>query len=265
MIDTNSMTWSWSRINSFPDEKDGCGLAWKKTYIEKRRDEGEQNAFSEWGTLGHELYKDYFEGKLLAFELPDEFKKRVRWCLYNFPFKNLKEKNYNLIVEHFSDLSWLDDFEILAFEQEKRFEYKGYNFTSISDLEVKNIHTGEIGIIDHKISNQYYGKDLEKKIRQLYLYSRPFEMKYGKLPDFIGYNFFKFSDGKNLKIVKFDKEKYDVTWNWIIETIEKISKADTIELGLNSSCSANIKDFFGQFLCNYRNCCECRKIENIEI
>ena len=263
MIDTNSMIWSWSRINSFPDDKDGCGLAWKKTYIEKKRDEGEQNAFSEWGTLGHELYKDYFEGKLLAFELPDEFKKRVRWCLYNFPFKNLKEKNYNLIIEHFNDLSWLDDYEVLDFEQERKFEYGGYKFTSISDLEVRNIHTNKIGIIDHKISNQYVGKDLDKKIRQLYLYSNPFKLKYGQYPDFVGYNFFKFPSGKNLKIVEFSEEKYNTTWNWIIDMIERIRNTDLIQLELSSSCMENKKNFFGQFMCNYRNCCKCRDIETV--
>ena len=67
MTDFENMTWSFSRVNSY----NTCPYAWYLNYIEKNRDEG--SAFSEVGTLIHEILEKYAKGELSLFEISDYY------------------------------------------------------------------------------------------------------------------------------------------------------------------------------------------------
>jgi hypothetical protein len=259
MLSKPDFRWSYSRINSFPeDTKDGCKLCWKNDYIDRKRHLSEGNAFSEYGSWYHKTIEKYLKGEYLWFELQDQFDSFVETSKYDFPpnkYVSLKEKAINGITTHLDDLSWLDDYEILTVEEERKYDLEGIPFISIADLEVRHKTSGEIGILDHKISNIFKKADLSKKLKQLYIYSYSFEKKHGKYPDFLGFNHYKANEVTKFK---FDKKEYDKVIKWLIDKVEFIKQQT--EFSARCEIVDNPKwDWYASQLCGYRNICEFRK------
>lgn len=250
--------WSYSRINSFPEEngKDGCAYSWYKTYIEG--DRGLSNAFADYGLAYHKVIEKFINGELFEFELIDEFNSIVKQCPYNFPpnkYVDLRQTTYNGVINHFTNnINWLDDFKILSCENKREYDINGLPFVSIVDLEAVRIKNKNHVIIDHKLANPFKKSDLLDKIKQLYVYSYIFKDVYGKYPDELIFNHFKKSE---FVIHNFDKKIFDKTIDWLLKKVEYIEKQTKFparcELIKNPK-----QDWFATQLCSHRQQCKFR-------
>ena len=58
-------TWSFSSVNSY----ENCPKCFYLSYLQDPSLEKDQNAFAQWGTLGHSLFERYVDGELELYEL----------------------------------------------------------------------------------------------------------------------------------------------------------------------------------------------------
>lgn len=236
--------WSFSRLNAFHI----CPLMWKKNYIDEECGEG--NAFADYGTMVHNIIEEWINGKLLTWELADEYKKRFMEIEHPFPFNpytDLRENYYKNGYEYFKNFDEFDGYTPLITEKEVIFEIEKYKFKGFPDLVAED-NFGNLVIFDHKSSNIYKGKKLEDRIRQLYFYSIPVQIELGKYPDYLIFNHFR----KNIHdIHQFNFEQLEKTKKWAIKTIKQIKNCKEFK--------PNINEFFCTQLCAYRNSCEYAK------
>lgn len=256
IIDT--MTWSFSRLNSF----DNCPYEWRLNYIdnEKQKD----NFFAQFGSLCHGILEDYAKNKLSLFEVSDAYEDRFpKMVTEPAPWNkngDMLDTYYEKGLDYFNNIDLdIDNYEILGVEKKVEFEIDGIPMIGYIDLLLKNKETGEITILDHKSGSLKFKKngslsnakdnkahELEFK-RQLYLYSVAVIEEYGHV-DYLEWNLFK--DRKHYKI-PWNKKEFDEAKDWAIKTIEKI-KAERV-WGVN-------KDYYYcNHLCSQRTNCPHRK------
>lgn len=232
-----------------------CPYGWKMVYIDCT--EPEQNFYSQFGLLGHNLLQEYFEEKLDKYDLANEYKNRFNIEITkDTPYsrsENLRDNYFEKGLYYFENFDLdLSDYNILGVELKVEFIIDGKEFIGFIDLLLQNKSTGDIIVLDHKSANYPLTKkgkvsakhkkeyDLYKK--QLYLYSKPIYEKFGRYPTELHWNYFK--ENKELKL-PFIKEEYDDTIKWASDTIELIEKE---ELWL-----PNPEWYFCYNLCNCRN------------
>lgn len=255
IAEIKSDVWSYSKVNSFPEnDKDGCALGWKYTYIDGLRDKSEGNAFSEWGKAYHKTMEKFLKDEIFEYELADNFTKRVENIKYKFPYNkyvDLRESTYNGIIEHFEDLTWLEDYKILSVEKERRYKINGVEFVSIADLEVERIKSNKLGIVDHKLSKPWTKKETALKVRQLYTYSYPFKEEYGRYPDELIFNHYKTN---KIIVIEFNLNDYKKSIDWLMKKIDFIKNQNEFP----ARCELvedKASDWYATKLCNYRFIC----------
>lgn len=197
-------------------------MAFKQQYIDKVPAEG--NAFSDYGTLCHELLEEWAKGVLPEFAQAEEYEKRYEKSVtHSFPPfpKGMSQKYYDAGLAYFNEFDGFgDDVEILTVEEKFEIDIEGYTFVGVADQVIRDKNTGEITVIDHKSkSASQMKKDLPTYRKQLYAYAAFVKQKFGVYPAKQQFNMFK--EGTFID-EKFDLDEYNKTIQWIVDTIESI-------------------------------------------
>lgn len=243
----SDMTWSYSRITTYED----CKYKFFLKYI--KHEPTVRHFFSDYGTFMHLIIQKFLIGELKESEL-------VNYYLINFR-KNIKGKAPNEKIYHnyfkqgMSYLATLkkEDEEILGVEREIEFEINGNNFIGFIDKVSRN-DEGLI-ITDNKSRNlkerttkktpTKSDLELDKFLRQLYIYAVAIEQDCGELPQSLIFNCFRSST--QIK-EDFNTEKYEEAKVWATGLIETITEEE--------DWSPNIDFFKCRYLCDVCESCE---------
>lgn len=119
------------------------------------------------------------------------------------------------------------DGEVLGVEELLRFTVDGFPFVAVVDLRTEA--NGKLSIIDHKSrelkprSDRAIPKasdiELDRMLRQLYLYSEAVKQAYGRYPDELCFNCFR-----NGCVIRepFDASKHKEACDWAVQSIREI-------------------------------------------
>lgn len=242
------MVWSFSRLTSF----ETCPHQWFLKYIRKADDKDQ--FYSSYGKLMHSILERYYSGWLSREELAPAF-----LCEFTDMVKGKRpafstvEKYINKAVEYLETFDKFD-YETIAVEKRVDFEISGKKFTGYIDYV--GFKDGEYYIIDHKSrdlkpkSNRKkpttMDRELDDKLRQLYLYSVAIKAEFGAYPKWLCFNCFK--SGEFIKI-PFDMVAFEATIEWALELIEKIENT-------NDFYNPNIEYFYCNWICGVSDKCE---------
>lgn len=237
----DNMRWSFSRINSF---EHGCQFCWFQNYLIKERGEG--NAFSDYGSLMHDILERYFKGELMSWELEDEFSNGFFEKVGEFPYNkyvDLRVNYYNQGIKYLQEFDGFPDYEILEIEPDINVNIGGYEFVGFIDLLVRNKRNGKLIVIDHKSKAEFKTKEeLREYGHQLYLYSVWVHEKYGEYPNLLKFNMFR---KQKEKTIIFKEKELEVSKQWMLDSIQRIRDCEQF--------SVTSDDFFGTQLCNNRD------------
>lgn len=250
----STFTWSFSRLESFYT----CKYGWKKKYIDC--EEGEGNAFAEYGTLMHSLLESYLKGETDVFDLATQYEERFDPEVPSrFPpnkFVDLRQSYYEKGLNYFESFTDVLDepYEVIGVEKQVRFEIAGKPFVGYIDMLVRD-SDGNILMLDHKSASSKFNKkngkpakSFEDKMlsyrRQQYLYCKAL-IDEGIRPAYLCWNFF--NDGIVYRI-PFDETEYQEALRWAeltIALIEAETDFDPIEC-----------NYYCKNICDYRHACE---------
>lgn len=253
IIDT--MTWSFSRLNSFC----GCRQEWLLKYIEEPHENNLDSCYGQGGGFAHELLEGYYKGEVDFWELPllyeTEFSNKVTEHFPTINGKNLRDNYFNKILEYFENFEPLENkYEILGVEKKVEFKIDKYSFIGFIDLLLKNRDTKEIIILDHKSSSMKFKKDgnlaktslpkFKEFQRQLYLYSIPIIKEYGRV-DYLKWNLFK---DRSEIIIPWNRDDCNEAKSWALQTIDAINNENDWDPSPNF--------MYCNYLCSKRCNCE---------
>lgn len=257
----DNMTWSFSRLESF----DQCPLGWKMKYIDC--EEGESNAFAEYGSYVHKLLEEYLKGELssleLAFVYENGFDDAVPTDFPPNKYVDMKESYFYKGLEYFENFEDVlnDPYEVIGSEQKVNFQIGDNRFVGFIDLLAKD-SDGKIIVVDHKSATLKWTKTgkvskqsaekLESYKRQLYLYCKAL-IDEGIQPDYLCWNFF---NDKRIYKILFDPNEYEAALQWATETIDRIRATDEFE--------QHEDWYFCHNICDMRNLCPCGSWETQE-
>jgi CRISPR/Cas system-associated exonuclease Cas4 (RecB family) len=239
-----NMIFSFSRLSSFYN----CAYCWKLSYLDCIQ--GEQNFFSEYGTLLHGVIEKFCKNEAEIYELPsiyeEEYSKVVKHKAPPNKFVDLNESYYNQGLKYLEEFEGFGEYEIVATEKEIYFEINNIKIKGYIDLLVKD-KEGNLHIIDHKSSDvKSKNSDKAKEYwKQLYLYSIPIFEEYGVYPKQLHINAFR---KQQWFTIDFDEKQVEEVKKWVVDTVDKIKK-ETKFAPLSSG-------YFCNFLCGYRDFCE---------
>lgn len=224
------------------------------TYILKER--GDNGVFAEYGIFMHSIMEKYNKGELSEYELEDYYKEHYDENVKaKFPpnaWVDLSTSYYNAGIEYFNNF---DGYEDDIVEAEEKIDFvmdngkRKINFTGVID----RISHDENGIIisDYKSKKKFKSKREESEYyRQLYVYSIPISIKYGKLPYKLKFHFFRDINNKSER--EFNEEDFQNAKDWIFEVIDEIYDTTDFE--------QNYNDFFCKYICSVPcESCSCKQ------
>lgn len=241
------MTWSYSRITTFED----CPYRFYLKYI--RRADETRNFFSDYGSFMHLIIQKFLIGELNKRDLVDYY-------LINFhnnvvgkpPTYNIFQNYFQQGLEYLKHIT-LPEEDIVGVEKDVEFKVGNRNFVGYIDKVSRN-NNGLI-ITDNKSRNlkprsekkkpTKSDRELDKYLRQLYLYSIPIENEFKELPWCLKFNCFR----TQTEITEpFKNVDYDNTKKWASDTIDKISK--------EQKWSPNIDSFKCRYICDVHDQCD---------
>lgn len=246
IISDKSWVWSYSRITAYED----CPYRFYLKYIKKLK--GVRHFFSDYGSFMHLIIQKFLTGELKCSEI-------VGYYLTNFR-RNVvgRAPNQNIFNNYFQQgLEYLKNAEmpsgeIIGVEKEVSFDLKGKEFIGYIDMVSRN---QGIDIVDNKSralkprSNRkkptISDEELDKYLRQLYIYAIPIEKEFNECPRNLCFNCFR----TQTNIVEpFNKKVYEDTKKWALDTIENITKEE--------QWKPNIDWWKCRYLCDVCNECE---------
>lgn len=246
------MTWSYSRVSSFAD----CRYKWFLTYL--YRDENgnhlkrKSGFFAEFGSYMHLILQLCFTGVLDKKDLSTfyltHFKDNVRSKAPNQKiYRNYFEQGFRYL-----ELFSFPKRTILGVEEKSDFVFAGKPFTGFIDVVSDD---GRLIITDHKSRTlkarskrsvpTKTDEELDKFLRQLYVYSAAVKDKYGKFPDLLEFNCFR---SQQVIQEPFDLQKYYEVEKWAADEIEAIT--------VNEDWSGEPEYWRCNFLCDVCKECE---------
>ena len=259
----DGMTWSFSRVNAYCT----CPRMFQLTYIDEKPKL--QNAFAEWGTLGHSLFERYYKGELEFYELADAYRNEYETAVSTpFPFPRMGAGYYANGLSFFEnfDNSTYENYEVIGVEEKAKTVIEGFEFIGYIDLILRD-KEGRYVIVDHKSKSDFKTADeFNHYLLQLYLYARFVHEKYGEYPARLEFNMFR---ANKTASEEFDIKKLKSAEQWFVSTIKKAyadneySDKVSLDYELKHKDIAEFKkdDFFCNNLCSVRNFCERSKSE----
>lgn len=243
---TDEMIWSYSRITAYED----CPYRFYLKYIKKIK--GVRHFFSDYGSFMHLVIQKFLTGELKKDEL-------VGYYLVNFrknvvgkaPSQGIFRNYFRQGLEYLKNVE-LSDEEIIGVEKEVSFKIGDKEFIGYIDKVSKD---DGIKITDNKsraLKPRSKRKkptkadaELDKYLRQLYIYSVPIECEFKEPPRRLCFNCFR---TQTIITEPFNNEDYENTKKWALDTIEAISKEE--------DWKPNIEWFRCKYLCDVYNECE---------
>lgn len=244
----HDMTWSFSRVSGFDD----CPYKWYLKYL--CGEKGKDMFFAQYGTFIHELLADFYAGKFTAEETYERFLRgfRTRVNVY-YPNRNVWLRYFQNAADYMKTISLPADREVVAVEKEVRFEVDGVKFLGFID-RIDRFPDGSLAIVDHKsrILKPRSGRkkptksdeELDKYLRQLYLYARHIEVEYGTYPKMLCINCFR--TGVFIE-EPFHEEIYRQVLQWAVDEVRRIEREEDF--------SPNPSWFFCENLCEVNSAC----------
>ena len=255
-------TWSFSSVNSY----ENCPKCFYLSYLQDPSLEKDQNAFAQWGTLGHSLFERYVDGEIELYELgkvyEEEYDKAVTLKFPPNKYVDLNESYHDKGKEYFENWEGFpNNWELIESEREIHLDIEGNTFIGFIDLIVRDKNTGRYIVVDHKSKSKFKNEqEKEEYARQLYLYALYIKKKYGEFPSHLIFNMFRADD---VVTIEFDEQALERAVDWFKNTIEKIKKDDKFDDKIVISRRKKglpmkgfkKDDFFCNFLCGTRRFC----------
>ena len=173
--------WSFSRFNCYRTSK----YEYMLKYIEKVKENNDKmSAYAPLGTVCHDNIEAYYDGKLSADSLPNEFDDAftVNIDIAGLCFdrcdstknENIKTKYYKNLMHYFENFKPMDVTpkleQFLTIKVADDIVFQGY-------ADCLSIEDGYCIVTDFKTSSIYKGKKTEKESAQLVLYSEALRQK----------------------------------------------------------------------------------------
>lgn len=250
--------WSYSRV-----KLSDCLYGWYLQYVSGiPKEELDENAYAQFGTLVHKTLEKFLKGELTIFDVVDFYEQQYpEIVVCNFPhnaYTDLGEKSYNDGLLYFQNLMFdFDRYEVLGVEKEYHFKVGDYPFVGYVDAIYRDKETNEIIIRDHKTTSFKWNKNgqlskpdrttLEAYKKQEYLYCIPVLEEYGRV-DYLSWNMIR--NRQEIKI-PFNKEEFEATKQWAIDSIHTLENE---MLWLPN----DTKSYFCSNLCSVRSKCPYR-------
>ena len=255
-------TWSFSSVNSY----ENCPKCFYLSYLQDPPLEKDQNAFAQWGTLGHSLFERYVNGELELYEIGETYRKEYDEAVtLKFPpnkWVDLNESYHDNGQEYFENWEGFpDNWELVESEREIHLDIEGNTFIGFIDLIVKDKDTGRYIVVDHKSKSKFKNdQEKEEYARQLYLYALYIKAEYGEFPSHLIFNMFRAND---VVIIDFDEKNLEKAVFWFKNTIENIKKDNKFDDKITVLWKKKGKklkdfkkdDFFCNELCGVRSYC----------
>jgi hypothetical protein len=253
----DDMVWSFSRINCFHN----CPYQWYLKYLYGADEE--DMFFSSYGGFIHKLLDNYYSGRISADDAEirylTEFRDNVA---HGAPSSAIFQRYFADGLRYISAPPPLP-LENIRTEHKVRFTIGGLPFMGIIDVDGNC--DGGFGILDHKSRTlrpksgrkkpTATDEELDRYLRQLYLYSVPVLEERGELPSHLFFNCFRGTKAKPGErsenfIIKepFDKDRFAEAKSWALRSIETIRNTEDFKPDV---------DFFKcKYLCGVHNQCE---------
>ena len=173
--------WSFSRFNCYRTSK----FEYMLKYIQKAKENNDKiSAYAPLGSVCHDNIEAYYDGKLSAESLPDEFDEAftVNIDIAGLCFdrcdstknENIKTKYYKNLMHYFENFKPMDVKptleQFVAVKVTDDIVFQGY-------ADCLSIENGYCIVTDFKTSSIYKGKKAEKESAQLVLYSEALRQK----------------------------------------------------------------------------------------
>ena len=187
------------------------------------------NAFSQSGSLAHEIIADWAKGiipiKQLAVQWIQRFPQEVTSEFPSFlAAKGYKERFFDSVLSYFENFDGFPGFEVVGAEQEFSSSLAGEKFVGVIDLILRDEKTGNLMLVDHKSASlSSFKRNKDKMYKQLLLYSKYCADTYGSFPQTLCFNLFK--EGI-LDQRPFDSESYISARVWAENMIETMKNYD---------------------------------------
>lgn len=222
----DGMSWSYSRITAFED----CPYKFYLKYICYPNVKEAPRFYASYGSFVHDILEKYFLGKIKHEDMQMAFLTGFEGAVKGY---RPKQKTVNSYIadgsSFFSSFSGFP-YKTIAVEDVFNFEVNDTRFNGRLDYIGENTD-GDLVIVDHKSRNlkerskrkkpTLNDMEIDKMLRQLYLYSYGVERATGKLPKKLCFNCFRC---KIFIEEDFDGGAYKDTMNWAIKTIDDIKK-----------------------------------------
>lgn len=247
---TEDMTWSYSRITCFDD----CPYKWFLKYIYGA--ESKPLFFAQYGSFVHKILELYYKEFL-----PPE--KAAAYFINNFdsavsesaPARAIQLSYLNSGVRYFSSLPPVPG-DVCCVEGKLNFKIDKFDFVGFTDL-IRNGDT--LSVTDHKSraltprskKTKALKRDaeLDRYLRQLYIYSKPIYEKLGKFPDILRFNCFR--TGTIIE-EPFLENQYKEALSWAENSVCKIIN--------NDDWSPRPNMWYCKYLCDVGDSCEYKKM-----
>ena len=173
--------WSFSRFNCYRTSK----YEYMLKYVQKVKENNDKmSAYAPLGTVCHDSIEAYYEGKLSANDLPNEFDDAftINIDIAGLCFdrcdstknENIKTKYYKNLMHYFDNFKPMDVTpkleQFLTIKVANDIVFQGY-------ADCLSIEDGYCIVTDFKTSSIYKGKKAEKESAQLVLYSEALRQK----------------------------------------------------------------------------------------
>lgn len=245
----DDFVWSFSKLALYLD----CPYAFFLKYIVRNEDDIEmENAFGQYGTLGHKLIEEWAKGELKAEDMAQEWYDRYpRYVTASFPPfpKDQPLKAFNAGWEYFKTFCGFGDIDILEVETKFETRIGSYLFHGIADLVYRDKQTGGIVIMDHKSKSQAsMKKEFTLYKKQLYIYAKHVFDVWNEFPSMLKFNMFK--AGMMIDI-PFDKDEYESSLRWAEEVID--------DAYMEGEWPAHVSSYRCSFICDARAECDAKE------
>ena len=242
-----NFTWSYSRITTF----EMCPYQFFLTYIKPVKKQ--PLFFSDYGTFIHKIIEKHLNGELEENQLVPYYLQNFRTSIHaKAPTQAVFETYFNQGLDYLRNIHFPYPTP-LAVEQRVDFFIDKYPFVGIIDCVAEE--SDGIVILDNKSrtlkprSNRKKptrsDEELDKYLRQLYLYSAAVKDLYGTYPVKLCFNCFRSCE---LISEPFLKESFESAKAWTLSSIEQIVQ--------NDEWGPDMDYWKCKYLCDVRDQCD---------
>ena len=244
------MVWSYSRLKAYDD----CPYRWYLKYIRYPKAEQKQMFFANYGKFVHELIADFYSGEKTPNELEVEYLQDFRAKVNAYAPNKAVFKNYFLDGLNYIRRLERPKNKVLSVENKVKFQVGGIPLIGYID-RLEEDADGHILVIDNKSrtlkprSNRSKAtkadEELDRYLRQLYLYSIAVQNQYGKPPYKLCFDCFR---NQIFIEERFRDDEYKKAQIWVEDKVSEISK--------DTEFRPNMEYFKCRYLCEMQEYCD---------